>query len=50
MDGPRRPSGAGTPMLTGLTALAPGTVWAVGSLWDGTTGTGRPIVMRTTNG
>ena len=38
------------PMLTGMAAVAPGTVWAVGSVWDGTNGTGTPLVMRTTNG
>jgi hypothetical protein len=42
--------GTGTPSLTGLAAVAPGTVWAVGSVWDGTNGTGQPLVMRTTNG
>jgi hypothetical protein len=44
------PSGTGTPALTTLSAVAPGTVWAVGSVWDGTNGTGKPLVMRTTNG
>ena len=44
------PGGAGTPQLTGMAAVAPGTVWAVGSVWDGTNGTGKPLVMRTTNG
>jgi hypothetical protein len=44
------PGGAGTPQLTGMAAVAHGTVWAVGSVWDGTNGTGRPLVMRTTNG
>ncbi len=42
--------GSGSPMLTGMAAVAPGTVWAVGSVWDGTNGTGTPLVMRTTNG
>ncbi len=37
-------------MLTGIAAVAPGTVWAVGSVWDGTNGTGEPLVLRTTNG
>lgn len=44
------PGGAGTPQLTGMAAVAPGTVWAVGSVWDGTNGTGKPLVMRTTSG
>ena len=42
--------GTGTPSLTGMAAVAPGTVWAVGSVWDGTNGTGKPLVLRTTNG
>jgi hypothetical protein len=42
--------GTGTPSLTGMAAVAPGTVWAVGSVWDGTNGTGKPMVLRTTNG
>jgi hypothetical protein len=44
------PGGAGTPSLSSLSALAPGTVWAAGSVWDGTNGTGQPLVMRTTSG
>lgn len=44
------PGGTGTPSLTTLAAFAPSTVWAVGSVWDGTNGTGQPLVVRTTNG
>ena len=43
-------TGAGTPSLTGLAAAAPSTVLGVGSVWDGTNGTGRPMAVRTTNG
>jgi hypothetical protein len=43
-------AGTGTSALNTLAAVAPGTVWAVGSVWDGTNGTGKPLVMRTTNG
>jgi len=42
--------GTGTPALTGMAAVAPSTVWAVGSVWDGTNGTGTPLVLRTTSG
>jgi hypothetical protein len=42
--------GAGSPSLTALTATAPATVLGVGSVWDGTTGTGRPMTIRTANG
>jgi hypothetical protein len=41
--------GTGTP-LAGMAAVGPGTVRAVGSVWDGTNGTGKPLVIRTTNG
>jgi hypothetical protein len=42
--------GAGTPLLSGMAALSPGTVWAAGTVWDGSNGTGKPLVLRTTNG
>jgi hypothetical protein len=43
-------TGPGTPSITGLAAAAPATVLGVGSVWDGTNGTGRPLAVRTTNG
>ncbi len=43
-------SGGGTPSITGLTAADPSTVLGVGSVWDGTNGTGHPMAIRTTNG
>ena len=43
-------TGTGTPLLTGLAAVAPSTVIGVGSVWDGTNGTGHPMTIRTTNG
>jgi hypothetical protein len=42
--------GTGVPLLVGIAALAPGSVWAVGWVWDGTTGRGNPLAARTTNG
>jgi hypothetical protein len=43
-------TGTGTPSITGLAAAAPSTVLGVGSVWDGTNGTGHPIAIRTANG
>src|SRR4051812_9720816 len=43
-------TGTGTPSLTGLAAAAPSTVLGIGSVWDGTNGTGHPMAIRTTNG
>jgi hypothetical protein len=43
-------TGAGTPLITSLAAAAPSTVLGVGSVWDGTNGTGHPLAIRTTNG
>jgi hypothetical protein len=43
-------SGPGSPSLTALTATTPSTVLGVGSVWDGTNGTGRPMAIRTANG
>ena len=42
--------GQGSPSLTALTATSPATVLGAGSVWDGTTGTGRPMTIRTTDG
>jgi len=42
--------GTGTPSLTGMAAVAPGTVWAVGYRSDLTTGEARPFAVRTTTG